>query len=93
MSNSIIDNIKNINLTDDVIKQRITAGKATIDDISILDAAIKFRDKNFLEFLFDNKANINAVDHRANTLLHLAVIYKKKDIAELLIDKGISVNV
>ena len=60
-----------------------------------LHSAIEANDKEFIEKLFyvNDVSDINAVDERGLTPLHVAMLYKNEVITKLLIRNGANINV
>jgi hypothetical protein len=85
------------------IKKLITSfkdHKSSIDNcidqkgLTPLHLAVKYQNKDLLEMLLDNGANINVKSITGMTPLHLAALdNENKGIFEMLLDKGADVNV
>src|SRR3990167_6892494 len=89
----IIENVKK-----DIVFQKlheITVEKAkrvTSRNISLLHLAAKCGNKNIVQMLIDNKANINQAENNGVTPLFIAAHNGHKDIAKMLIDNGADIN-
>ena len=89
----IIENVKK-----DIVFQKlheITVEKAkrvTSRNISLLHLAAKCGNKNIVQMLIDNKANINQAENNGVTPLYIAAHNGHKDIAKMLIDNGADIN-
>jgi len=63
------------------------------DEISILFYAIRnYASIEFIEVLLENGSNINYVDDDGLSTIDIAIKFKRTDVIQLCIDKGIDIN-
>lgn len=61
-------------------------------NILLLCLKLAHQDVNFIEFLLNNGANINAVNSNGDNALHISVNYGRLDFINYFIQKGLDVN-